>query len=141
MDGIDPNNPVVRLCAEGMQAEAEGRNEDARVLFERAWAARTDDYEACIAAHYVARHQGSDKETLAWNQEALRRTDAVGGDRARGFYPSLLLNLGHSHEVLGDMAEARACYERAAALLHELPAGPYGDMVRNAVKRARGRVE
>ncbi|WP_437721749.1 hypothetical protein [Sorangium sp. So ce861] len=141
MDSIDPNNPVVRLCAEGMQAEAEGRHEDARALFEQAWAARTDEYEACIAAHYVARHQGSDQERLAWNQEALRRADAVGGDRVRGFYPSLLLNLGRSHEVLGDMAEARACYEHAAALLHELPAEPYGDMVRNAVMRARGRVE
>ncbi|KYF99828.1 hypothetical protein BE17_15770, partial [Sorangium cellulosum] len=133
MDSIDPNNPVVRLCAEGMQAEGEGRYEDARALFERAWAACADDHDACIAAHYLARHQGTEQETLAWNQEALRRADAVGDDRVRGFYPSLLLNLGRSHEVLGDMAEARAFYERAAARLDELPAGPYGDMVRNAV--------
>ncbi|XXX74078.1 hypothetical protein WMF30_41170 [Sorangium sp. So ce134] len=141
MEGIDPNNPVVRLCAEGMQAEGEGRHEDARALFERAWAACTDDYDACIAAHYLARHQGSDQGTLAWNQEALRRADAVGDDRVRGFYPSLLLNVGHAHEVLGDRGEARAFYERAAARLGDLPAGPYADMVRNAVKRARERVE
>jgi hypothetical protein len=56
---MDPNNPVVRLCAAGMAAEGEGRPADAKALFEQAWAESRDDFEACIAAHYVARHQAT----------------------------------------------------------------------------------
>ncbi|MFI0785470.1 hypothetical protein ACH4Q6_07735 [Streptomyces lydicus] len=86
---VDPELPVVRLCVEGMQAEAEGRAEAALELFQRAWDTATDDYEACIAAHYLARHQKSPEDTLRWNQECLDRADRVGDERVRGFYPSL----------------------------------------------------
>jgi len=130
---MDANNPVVRLCAEGMQAESEGRVAEARTLFERTWEASTDDYEACIAAHYVARHQTDTEATFYWNQEALRRADAVKDDRVRGFYPSLYLNLGNSYELLGNAVEACRHYELAAARLRDLPPGPYGDMVRSGV--------
>lgn len=113
---MDLNNPVVKLCAEGTRAEFAGRTDDARNLFMQAWEASKDDYDACVAAHYVARYQTSPQDTLHWNQEALARADAVGDDRVRSFYPSLYLNMGHSHEVLGNQAEARRYYELAAEL-------------------------
>jgi hypothetical protein len=62
---MDPNNPIVKLCAEGMRAEGDGRFDDARDLFMQAWSASQDDYEACVAAHYVARHALSQHGTLA----------------------------------------------------------------------------
>ena len=34
---FDPENTVVRLCAEGMAAEALGRLEEAQCLFRQAW--------------------------------------------------------------------------------------------------------
>ena len=43
---IDPNNPVVKLCIAGMQAEGEGDHELARGLFVQAWGVAGDDYEA-----------------------------------------------------------------------------------------------
>ena len=117
MDGsIDPDNPVIRLCIEGTQAEFDGRIEDARALYRQAWEAAGDDYEACIAAHYVARFQEEPEETLRWNQEALDRADAVTDDRARPFYPSLYLNMGLSYEKLERMEEAQRYYDMAAAL-------------------------
>ena len=103
---MDPNNPVVKLCVEGMKVESEGRKDDARLLFEQAWEASTNDWEACMAAHYMARHQPDTQATLHWNQEAVRRADAVKDDRVREFYPSLYLNLGHSYEELGDALKA-----------------------------------
>jgi hypothetical protein len=136
---MDPNNPVVKLCVEGMQAEAEGRTGEAHALFTQAWAVRQDDYDACIAAHFLARHQDSPQDTLRWNQEALARADAVGDDRVRSFYPSLYLNLGYSHEVLGQQAEASRYYELAAARTADLPAGQYGDLVRNGIAARRQR--
>ena len=75
-----------------------------------------DDYEACIAAHYVARHQPNPQETLRWNQEALSRAQALDDERIQAFYPSLYLNMGQSYEVLGDLTEAKRYYDLAAAL-------------------------
>jgi tetratricopeptide (TPR) repeat protein len=137
---VDPDNPVVKLCARGMQAECEGRNDIAQRLFEQAWAKRSDDYDACIAAHYLARHQDSSQDTLRWNQVALRHADAVGDERVRGFYPSLYLNLGHAHEQLGDPDQAARYYELAAQRTDELPEGSYADVVRDAIGRGQQRI-
>jgi tetratricopeptide (TPR) repeat protein len=126
---VDASNPVVQLCAAGMMAEGRGRSGDARDLFARAWAASTDDFDRCVAAHYLARLQGSPEETLHWNREALARADAVKDDRVRGFYPSLYLNLGRSYEDIGDRAEARWYYAVAAERVDELPADGYGGMM------------
>jgi YD repeat-containing protein len=68
---MDPNNPAVKLCMEGMQAEAEGKNGAALRLFTQAWEASRDDFEACVAAHYLARQQTTPQDVLRWNQEAL----------------------------------------------------------------------
>ena len=49
---IDPNNPVVKLCTEGIAAEMAGRVAEAAALYHQAWEARSDDYDACIVADY-----------------------------------------------------------------------------------------
>ena len=53
---IDPNNPVVALCAAGMTCD--GGPAEARSLFEEAWNARRDDYDAAIAGYRVFVAQG-----------------------------------------------------------------------------------
>lgn len=113
---MDLNTPVINLCIAGTQAEFEGRIEDARSLYEQAWQASQDDYQACIAAHYLARYQKDPKERLRWNQEALERANAVERDRVEAFYPSLYLNIGRSYELLGNQDEAQRYYDLAAAL-------------------------
>src|SRR5690242_12001040 len=111
---MDSTNPVIARCAEGMTAEQRGDAEAARAAFIAAWDHSTDDYDRCIAAHYVARHQDDPAHTLEWNARALRLALQVDDDRVRGFLPSLYLNLGHSHEQLGDLATAHRWYETAA---------------------------
>jgi hypothetical protein len=136
---IDPENPVVRLCAEGIGAEGQGRHEDAAALYREAWAIHTNDYEACIAAHYLAREQETLQESLKWNRLALDHALVVAqdgtADPIAGFLPSLYLNLGWSHEVLGDPVTARACYLEGAARVAGLPAGAYTDVVRDGIAR------
>lgn len=113
---MDPTNPVIKLCLEGTQAEFEKRIDDACRLFNQAWEKSTNDYEACVAAHYVARHQARAEDALHWNQEAVRRADAVGDDSVKEFYPSLYLNLGRAYEMLGNQTEAQKYYALAAEL-------------------------
>jgi tetratricopeptide (TPR) repeat protein len=138
---IDVENPVVKLCGAGMQAELEGRPEEARKLFEEAWSMSRDDYEACLAAHYLARHQHTPEKAFEWNRMALARADAVADERVAEFYPSLLLNMGHSYELRGDNAEARDHYQRAAERLTVLPEGPYKQIVETGVAGGLKRTE
>ncbi|MFD3873406.1 hypothetical protein [Streptomyces sp. NPDC058623] len=127
---MDPRNTVVRLCTEGMTAEAAGRGDEAHALFRRAWEAASDDYESCVAAHYLARHQSTPEDTLRWNRACLELADRVGDARVRPFYPSLHGALGRVLLELGERAEARAQFEAGAARLDDLPAGPYADWLR-----------
>ena len=137
---MDPENPVVKLCAAGMQAEAEGKPDAARELYRAAWDARTGAYDGCLAAHYLARHQSRPEDGLHWNQISLDLAREAGGDLVRGFYSSLYLNLGSSHETLGNRELARQSYELAEAHLAAVPEGPYGDVVRRGLAAARARV-
>ena len=112
---------VICLCIEGTRAEFEKRLDDARALYWQAWEAARDDYEACVAAHYVARFQDNSEEKLRWNQLALNHANAIQDDSVKAFYPSLYLNMGQSYELLGDQVEAQRYYDLAESfgVLHE----------------------
>jgi tetratricopeptide (TPR) repeat protein len=138
---MDPNNPIIQLCAAGMKAEASGDLAEASRLFQQAWEESRDDFEATIAAHYVARHQPNARETLRWNQLSLERAEKAEPEKVRSFYPSLYLNLGKSQEDLGQRDEAARFYELALAQVGTLPPGPYGDAVRDAIQRGLHRVK
>ncbi len=136
---MNPENPIVQLCIAGMAAEAEGRSADAKALFEQAWDKSEDDFEACIAAHYVARHQATPAATLEWNERALRYAEAAGDDLARDFFPSLYLNYAHSLEQLGRTYEACRHYGLAAGRLNDLPPSGYAQFVRGGVTAGQRR--
>jgi hypothetical protein len=136
---MDPDNPVVKLCVAGMEAEWEGRLDDAHALFMQAWEARQDDFDACIAAHYVARHQPTPEATFHWNQLALQFADTIKDERVEGFYPSLYLNMGSSYEAIGNETEARHYFNLAAARLGTLPDSPYKNMVTYGINAGQGR--
>ncbi len=113
---MDIKNPVIKLCIEGTQAEFQGQIGKAQSLYQQAWEAAQNDYDACIAAHYLARHQEEKTARLYWNRVALDRANAVKDGSAQEFYPSLLLNMGESYEQLGNDSEAKRYYDMAAEL-------------------------
>jgi hypothetical protein len=123
-----------------MECEGVGRLDDAAQLFLAAWNKSTDDFERCVAAHYMARHQQKAVDTLMWNQRSLDHANAVADDRVREFYPSLYLNMGKSHEDLGNREIARSFYQKAATVVDCLPGGRYGKVVRDAIDKALQRL-
>jgi tetratricopeptide (TPR) repeat protein len=137
---MDPNNPVVKLCVQGMDCERNGDFAAAAQLFRQAWNQATTDFDRCIAAHYVARHQIDPLDELEWNQVALGHAHTVADDQVREFYPSLYLNLGKAYENVGNRDQAKQFYRSAADVLESLPEGPYKDIVRRAIDRAKIRV-
>ncbi|MDO3641850.1 hypothetical protein [Mucilaginibacter sp. L3T2-6] len=133
---FDPNNSVVKLCAEGMQAEAEGNIEHAHGLFQQAWDIAENDFEAFTAAHYLARNQKNPEDVLKWNLEALERAKKLPDDTVNASYPSLYLNVGKSYEQLNDLRQANTYYQFAADSAGFLPAGRYSDMIRSGIGEA-----
>lgn len=136
---LDPANPVAALVIEGMEAEAGGRPDDARTLFDQAWAARTTHAEAAVAAHYVARQQPSAKEALAWNQRALDAALLADQALVAGWLPSLHLNLARSHEELGDVERAHDHYRRARDATPALDDDGYGQLIRGGIANGLAR--
>ena len=128
---IDSTNAVVALCAAGMAIE--GDVPAARRLFEQAWEVRRDDYDASIAAHYLARHQTTVEDRLAWNIRAARHAEVVADDRARELKASLYLNLADAYLAVGDSAEARSAIARASESLDDLPVDGYRDFVKRGI--------
>ena len=137
---IDPENPIVKCCVQGMDYESKGDFETASRVFLSAWEQSKDDFERCIAAHYVARHQKSPEEALIWNQRSLDHALAVKGETVSGFFPSLYLNMGKAFEDLARWDKARQFYDMAADVLSSLPDNEYSRNVRNGVERALERI-
>ena len=135
---IDPSNPVVALCAEGMSRE--GTPADALRLFEQAWALRRDDYDAAIAAHFIARHQPTLAATLHWNMLAIRHAEAVSDGRASALFPSLYLNLGDAQANAGDVMAGAESVRHAAAHLAALPRDGYREFVALGIRRLAARL-
>ena len=131
---FDLNNKVVKLCADGMNAEAQGDIDAAANLFQQAWDAATDDFEKFTAAHYMSRNREDASVELHWNETALDHALAMTDDEARSHYPSLYLNVGRSYEKLGDNELARQHYQLAAEFSESLASGAYTDMIRSGIK-------
>jgi hypothetical protein len=68
---FDPENPVNKLCVQGMMLEGEAKPAEAAALFLPAWEIAANATEKFTAAHYVARHQKSVADKLHWDETAL----------------------------------------------------------------------
>ena len=123
-----------------MEAEGRGEPSRARARFQQAWDQHTTTIEAAVAAHYLARHQDTDSHALHWNQRALDAALASDPASVEVMMPSLHLNLGRSHETVGQHGLARRHYEQASAASGVLGDDGYSRMPRNGIAVALDRV-
>lgn len=135
---FDLSNPVIALCVAGV--EREGTPAEALALYEKAWAARTDAFDASVAAHYVARMQPTPDLTLHWNAPALEHAELVSDARLATLLPSLCLNLAESYRLAGRAEDARRVAQRGHDALAGLSIDGYADMVRGGLDRVLSRV-
>lgn len=130
---FDTNNPIIKKCADGMMYEGIGQEAEARQSFLEAWEMASNDFEKCIAAHYIARQQGSPEKKLSWDQLALQHAHQVSDERVREGYPSLYLNIAKGYEDLEDPAQAQANYLLAQSYVQYLPDDGYGKMIKAGI--------
>lgn len=132
---VDPQDPIVQLCSQGIHQEMSGNATAAAQLYAKAWELKTNDHQACIVAHYMARTQATHEDALRWNLLALEHADKVK-DNIEAFYPSLYLNAGRSYEDLGNKDEARKYYSLGMEKVDLLPEDGLGKMTKDALIRA-----
>lgn len=137
---FDPENPVNKLCAAGMEKEGEGKPDEAAQLFYQAWNEAGDAQEKFTAAHYVARHQNSVTEKLDWDKTALQYALKVDDPEIASVYPSLYLNIAKGFEDLGDFANASKNYRLALKYATHLNDDGYGKLIRNGIQNGLERV-
>lgn len=131
----DPTNPVVQLCARGIESEHAGDLAKAGELYRQAWEEAASPLDACTSAHYLARVQAHPEESLRWNLLALEQAMLVKGEDTGLIYPSLHLNVAHSYEQTGDQRMALEHYMFAERACASLPEDGYGKMIRMGSER------
>jgi tetratricopeptide (TPR) repeat protein len=138
---FDPENPINKLCAYGMQLEGEGKPEEAAQAFVQAWSQATNNKEKFTAAHYVARHQKTIADKLQWDQTALDLALLIDDEALQSLYPSLYLNIAKGYEDLNDFSNARANYQLALQYTSSLPDDGYGKMIKSGITKGIERVQ
>ena len=143
-----PAGPDPTMAAIG-EAVAEGRAGDiasARRKLLDLWSAigvTGDPLHRCSLAHYLADLYEDPARAIAWDIRALDAADALTEQRVQehhaslhiaGFYPSLHLNLADDYRRLGSFEAAAEHINAAEAHAPGLPRGPYGDLLRGAVR-------
>ena len=132
---FDEHNPIVKLCALGMDYEGQGKADEAAATFRKAWDEAHSDLEKCAAAHYVARHQPGVAGKLSWDETALRHALLVDDARICGSYPSLYLNIAKCLEDLNRPAEANEHYRKALSYAHCLNDDGYGSLISAGIRK------
>lgn len=112
---FNPNNPVIRLCIDGMRMEENGKPGDASRFFLQAWNEATNDFEKFTAAYYVARHQQNTSDKLNWLEKSLQFALIINNITVSGAFPSLYSNIAKCHAELGDNDNAKRNYELASS--------------------------
>lgn len=123
---FNPNNNIVKLCLQGMEAEGKSSPEEAYRIFLQAWNEAETDFEKFLASHYLTRHQKSMLEKLKWVDTNLQFALKMNNDYVKGIYPSLYSNLAKCYEELGDIVNAKKHFELAISFTGKLSdIGPF----------------
>lgn len=110
---FDPRNPIVKLCLQAMDLEAQGEQEQAIELFQRAWNEATQDSEKFIAGYYIARNQKDVTEKLNWLETTLEFGLKINDDSVKSAFPFLYSNVASCYEELKDSQNAEKNRELA----------------------------
>lgn len=137
---FDPENRVVKLCAKGMEKEAQAKPGEASELFKQAWKVASDNAEKFTAAHYMARHQETIAKKLEWDLLALNLALEIEDEAIKGSYPSLYLNVAKGYEDLGENGKAKEHYKLALAFVEPLREDGYARFIKSGIKKGLKRL-
>lgn len=115
-----PNNPVVKLCLQGLAMEANGLPQPAAESFREAWKGASVDHERFIASYHLARMQNDAAERLHWLETALQHAAKADVCVVQSALPLLHAEIAR---CLEDLHQPDAA-QRHRALAESSVAGP-----------------
>jgi hypothetical protein len=131
---FDTNNNIVKLCAQGMIVEGEGKPQEAHEIFLQAWNGSTNDLEKFISVHYMGRRQKTIAEKLDWDKTALNFALRVNDENRKASYRPLYLNIAKCYEDLNDHNNAEKNYQLAFSFANLLPEDGDGKMIKQGIE-------
>lgn len=108
---FSPNNPVVKLCLQGIAMEEKGKAEEASNLFQQAWNEATNDFEKFTSAYYISRHQKNISDKLRWLETTVQLATKINDDAVKAAFSFLYANIAKCYEKLNDAENAKRNYE------------------------------
>jgi tetratricopeptide (TPR) repeat protein len=141
-------DPTLLRIGEAVRLNHAGEREVARRRLEEIWeeigGEQGDPLQRSTLAHAMADAQDDVRQELLWDQRALAAADLITEARiaeagvslsVAGLYPSLHLNLSECYRKLGDLDRAREHLKHAQDTIGALGDDPYGQLVRDGLKR------
>lgn len=116
---FNPDNPIVKLCLQGMEMEMKNNPEKALELFLMAWSQSVNDFEKYLTAYYVARHQKNIRDKLKWLETTLQFGLKINDDSVKSAFPSLYLSVAKCYEELNESENAKRNNELAKAFANK----------------------
>jgi tetratricopeptide (TPR) repeat protein len=117
---VDEPLPRTRYLLErGRVFNASGRAQEARPLFEQAFALASQnrlDSHAIDAAHMIAIVETEPQKQLEWNLRAMKLAEGSADERARRWRASLYNNIGWTYFEQKDYDRAKEVFEKAVDL-------------------------
>ncbi|MDN3241921.1 hypothetical protein [Glycomyces tritici] len=145
-------DPIMEAIGRAVMEGQNGARAAARTRLTELWArigVTGDPLHRCTLAHSMADLYDDAAQALAWDVRALDAADAATDERVQahhaglqlaGFYPSLHLNLADDYRRLASFEAAQAHIDAAERAAPALPEGPYGDLIRGALKEVAAAV-
>jgi hypothetical protein len=120
---FSPDNPVVKLCLQGMGMEEKGLQQEAGKLFLQAWNEATQPFERFMTAWFLARSQLQLADKLRWMEAALRAGLEIRDGSVKSALSALYSNIAQCHEKLNHPDQA----DRNRALAASIDDAPADD--------------
>lgn len=114
---FSPSNKIVQLCLQGMGLEAQGKFDEAKMIFLQAWEQSTEQLEKFISAYYVCRHQNTSSEKLNWLNTTLQFALKLDDESVESAFSPLYSEIASCYEELGNRDEAKKYHDLAASCL------------------------
>lgn len=112
---FSPNNPIIRLCIQGMALEEKNQPGEAARIFLQAWEEATNDFEKYLAAYYVARHQPHATGKLKWLETSLNLALSIDDESVKSALATLYTHMAKCYEDLKMPEQSEKNEELAAA--------------------------
>lgn len=95
--------------------EKVGNLEEASKIFLQAWNESKYEFEKFISAYFVARHQATIPEKLAWLEKTLQIALNMNDDSVKSAFPLLYADIAKCYEEIGDAENAKKNQELATS--------------------------